>query len=167
MLNMPKNPNKLLTDETITALKAIIFYKTQIEIITPIHAETWQEILKKHQIVITDRGYQHEKIGEIALNYNDLLLLPVNTVRILSHDVNKLLSNEGFKTDNIDYCPLLVAKNNLMEAETFLINSLEQFTGISSDNLIKINNRNKYIELNLHLLIPIATEKGINLNILD
>jgi len=62
----------------------------------------------------------------------------------------------GFKVEDDDFCPLLVAEHMVTKAQWALIESMEVITGIKQDKLLcsGMENYKKYIDLTLRLLIP-------------
>jgi len=64
----------------------------------------------------------------------------------------------GFKVEDDDFCPLLVAEDMVRQAQSALCQSMALTTGITKDQIFNapkaMENYKKYIDLTLRLLIP-------------
>ena len=162
------------TKEQINYTEIVFLSMAKVETIKPIVRKIQTEVLKKYQFKIGDfnlKRFKEENINPVVLTENRTYLLKDSDFKIYLKEcykgyVDKGLNIEGDKLyiknkptqkdlNIFDYCPLLIAQDDLIKSQTLLINSFESVTGIKKEDLFTNfpKNLNAYIDLTLKFMV--------------
>lgn len=146
------------TEDMIKSAELVFAAKSIVETIKPIVHAYQYEILNRHQ-------FKNTFDGSIVLDNENIYELSEEDFAIYSAEVKAARDKAGLHVDNDDYCPLLVAEDNLRKAQRLLANAMEPITKLSADDVIcsasGLDNYKKYIELSLGLLAPYVNKESI------
>ena len=137
------------TPEMIKAAESVFIAKAYTETIRPIVEGYQKKILEEMKPVNTFDGTVITDIKEAyAMNDIDfnLYLSRLKTER----------DNAGFKVENDDFCPLLVAEGLQGKAEDLLLDAMKPITGLTAEKIVDsgMENFHKMVDLSLSLLSP-------------
>jgi len=139
--------------EMIQIAQEVFLNMANVEVIKPIVERIQSQILQKHKFKIAKK-YKNQERDEIVLSNERTYLLNEKDFKVYLDECRKeeikiKLIDESF---NKDFCPLLVAEDNLRKAEHKLINIMGKPFNIKAENLYKTEHRRKFIDLNLKYL---------------
>jgi len=134
--------------EMIKTAQEVFLNMANVEVIKPSVERIQENVLKKHQ-------FKEKKTNKIVLNDMSSYLLNENDFKVYLDECRKeeikiKLIDENF---NKDFCPLLVANDNLIKAENKLINLMGKPFNIQANNLYKTEHRKKFLDLSLNYLV--------------
>jgi hypothetical protein len=143
------------TEEMITAADNVCKAKAKVFMIEPIVRNYQRLILKRHQFKVD---------GKVMLDPGLTYTLDETDAKVYYEESNKAREKAGLEVDDPEFCPLLVAENNLSEAKQDLIRSMKPITGglDVSDFLCQEDGWEKYnkaVDLSLRLLVPFIKVK--------
>lgn len=153
------------TYDMIQAVKAVFVCMAAVETIKPIVRGYQEKILAYMQAGPAEKWCQREN----GMKPDDIILAPEQAYLLDDDDwtwylaeCNKERKKAKLHVENEEFCPLLVAENNLRKARKLLIDAMEPLTGIKFDDLFTDfpNNYNKYIDLSLRLLVSFLDPKA-------
>jgi len=153
------NKKNKLTYEMIKSVEIILINMANVETIKPIVLKYQKEILQKHKFnykLLSDRrAYKKEGV--------DYISNPDHTYMLKEKDFKTYLQELDIVKKN--YCPLLIAKNNLRKAKNNLIIAFKPYHGLE---LYEVTHSLKYynqlVELILNYAIQFLKNKDEILN---
>lgn len=171
-----KKPSDLLENGTfkagiLSALKNFLFTQTVVEHMRPSHDAVSKAAMEKFKPVVEDRPIYHtsKRIGAVVgspiTSYERLYQASDEATDAIYAYYAEEMAKQGFKGEG-DKCPWLVACNTHMMAEGLLIDVMEPYTKISNIHVHIKGNRDKYINIIASLLVQVATDENIELNII-
>lgn len=119
--------------------------------------QTVQPVVDNYQrTILCDLGWSHIEPGRSWM-------LPDKVFKIYNQRCKDARNAAKLLVENPDFCPLLVAKNLLSDAQGVLIDLMEPVTGIPRNGLLCLGLKeyHEYVELTLRLLAPYVKEVGI------
>lgn len=172
-----KKPEDLLENGSfkagiLSALKSYLFTQTVVEQMRPSHDEVSAAAMAKFKPVVEDRDYYRNSkrlksdIGEFIESYEGLYQASDAACEEIYSYYAQEMAKRGYEAEK-GFCPWLVACNTHMKAEGVLIGVMEAYTGVSNVNLHIKGKREQYIKLVTGLLVKLATERKIELNIIN
>jgi hypothetical protein len=158
-----KEMPKAVSSALISVLAATAFLET----IRPISESIRQDALVKFKPVVEDNvcGRITESVGKLISRWDDLYLASAEDAKQLYDYHKREMALKGFKADG-ECCPFLVAESTLREAKSILFSVMEPYTGIADRHILQLEMREKYLQILLGMLVPMASQQGIELNIL-
>ena len=171
-----KSPSDLMVNGTfkagiLSALKCMLFSKTVVENMRPAHIAASNAAMAEFKPVVEDREiYRQSKRLNNSVNtpiedFEKLYLASDKAAREVYDFYYKKMANSGFERDG-DKCPWLVANNTHCTSERLLIDVMQPYTKVSNTQLHIKGKRAKYIDVITGLLVSIADDEGISLNII-
>ena len=174
---MITSPNALLENGTLKngllpALKSYLFLKTNLDMMTPLFENVCSQALALFQPVVEDRELYKQcarpsPAGKPVTRWDSLCLTDDETAMKMYAWHKAQMAKHGHVVAGQHRCPFAVAENLLVQAENVLIREMEPFTQIMLNQLYVIENRKKYIDLIVGLLVKLSTEHNIPLNIIE
>ncbi|WP_257327127.1 hypothetical protein [Pseudoalteromonas rhizosphaerae] len=163
MAPIQKEMPKPVSSALISVLGATAF----LEMITPISEGIRKDALDKFKPVVEDSqcGRITESVGKVITRWDDLYLASDDAAKELYDFHKREMALKGFKADG-ECCPFLVAESTLREAKRILFSVMEPYTGIAERQILRLDTREKYLQILLSMLVPVASQQGIELNIL-
>lgn len=163
MAPVQKEMPKSVSSALISVLSATVFLET----IRPISEGIEKDILDEFKPVVDNNqcGRIAERVGEVIIRWDELYLASDETAKELYSHHKREMACKGFEADG-ERCPFLVAETTLREAKRILFQVMEPYTGIAERAILRLDVREKYLQLLLGLLVPLASQQGIELNIL-
>jgi len=170
------HPSQLLENGTfktgiLSALKNYLFTEVVVEEMRPKHDLICMTAIEKFKPVVEDREvYRNSK------RLNNSIGNPIHSFDGL-HQASDKVTNEiytyhkaemekvGYKADG-PFCPWLVAENTKCAAERLLIEVMSKYTKISNVSLHIKGKRDDYLKVILKLLVTIACNEKIELNLI-
>jgi len=152
------------TEEQIKNTEEVFLNMANVDTIKPIVLKYQIEILKKYKFQYKRVDDRKRFLKETGLNY---IINPEHTYLIKESDFKIYLSEvakEHLKNGFIvkkDYCPLLIAEDDLRKSQDKIIKSFESVTGIKKEDLFKNfpKNLNSYIDLTLRFMVKFIRNK--------
>jgi hypothetical protein len=132
-------PNK----EQIDAAKTVFIAKAHLETIKPIVEGYQKEVLARHNF--------KDDEGNIVLDTKRTYLMNDADFRVYLDEVAIEHKKHGFDVKP-DYCPLLIAESNLIDAEGALIDVYYKVTGIERTDIGRLDHRRRYLDLILSMM---------------
>ncbi len=138
-------PTRAMIESAKTLLMAMAYVQTIAPTVKAYRKKALDEIKGTNR-------YDGTVVSDIELDYQ---LTDEDFQRYLAL-TKKYRDDEGFKVEDDDFCPLLVAEHMVTKAQWAIIESMEEVTGIKQDKLLcsGMENYKKYIDLTLRLLTP-------------
>jgi hypothetical protein len=148
---------KQINQDILDATKEVLINMAWVETVKPIVLGYQREILANHQFRVIEK-YRDGSINEVILEPDRSYLMSDTDFAVYLAECNQARINAGLKVDNDEYCPLLVAEDNLRKARRKLIDLMEPVTSVKFDMLFNTypDNYNKYLDLILKLVVPMA-----------
>jgi len=153
---MAKDRQCIEAAENLFIAKA--YYETVYEHLRPLQVE----VLEKHQFKVADEQVKKGRKHEVVTNPDRLHLISDEDFEIYQKEVHEIYLNEGYNV-NFGYCPVLIAYNQMNDAERNLCDAVEKYTGISHFQLVcsGLDKVREYIELNLEFFAPLVSKKEL------
>lgn len=146
------------TQSQIAAAETVFTAMAFVDLIRPIVLGYETEILAKHQFPVSSELAPYVKDLQVVLNPKDSYLLSKGDQDIYFTECSEARKAAGLYVEKEEYCPLLVAEDNLRTAQHCLIEELRPITNVSLDMLLcvgdNLDSLNQYIDLSLRLLAP-------------
>lgn len=138
--------------EMIKTAQEVFINMANVETIKPIVEKIQKQVLNKHKFKVFDKYAKKEMV---VLSESNTFLLKDGDFKIYidecrQEEIKIKLIDESF---NKDFCPLLVAEHNLIEAQNKLINLMGKPFKIKSNDIYKTEHRKKFIDLSLRYLV--------------
>ena len=150
------NMKKVFESKQVKSLvNAFLMQKTLTEILKDQVAEVYSEILQKFE-VFSDAFADSKRGGKVEriFDYKNLYLTKdEETVSKIYDEADRILKAKGIKPLSMehDYCPALVAEEELRKIEHLLIEATGGPFGVTIESLFTggngLNNYNKWIDL--------------------
>jgi len=119
----------------------------KVEVIRPIVEEIQKRILAKYRFLDC-----HDKKG-VILDPKYVYLIGEANFMIYHKECRAEEDKASLFVENEEFCPLLVAENELKNAENGFIDAMEELTGMTRRQIsMKLDIRERYLELNLRLM---------------
>jgi|GEM_PF-2378871 len=158
------NTNGKLDIEVFQAVKTLFLAEAYFALISPISDKVYKEAFDLYMPTIADNDLNRKcetNIGERLTDPNKLYMAD-DEVCCKIYDFHSLgMAQEGF-TAEAPFCPVKIAEHNIIKAKHALIEVMEQFTGLSSDDLLLIHYRERYIKLVTGLVVQLADEQKLS-----
>jgi len=155
----------------LSALKSYLFLETVIEEMRPTHVDICNKAIEIFKPVIEDReAFRNSR------RFNSSIGSPINSFGGLHQASDEVtnaiytyhkteMAKAGYKAEGA-FCPWLVAKNTLCQAERLIIDVMEKYTQVSNVRLHIKGKRDEYLKTILKLLVSLASREKIELNII-
>jgi hypothetical protein len=151
-LNMQFKPTK----EMKNAARDVFIKMAVVETIRPV-------VLGYETAILADMKPQSKHDHKIITEPKYAWTMTDKNFKIYLNCCNEERIKAGLKVKSQEYCPLLVAEDNLRVAETHLIEVMAPISHLTLDMLLEsrdcLNNLRKAIDLNLQLLAPYVKGK--------
>ena len=134
-------PTQEMIDSALRVFEAMAW----VQVVEPIVTAYQKEILAKHQFKTED--------GEVITTARDMYMASDADFALYHAESKEARKLTNLHVEHEDFCPLLVAENNVLKVEWRLIDSVEPLTGVSKQELYG-KERDRYIDLILRLLAP-------------
>ena len=135
------------TSKMIYLCRDVFVNMANVKCIKPIVEEIQKKVLRENKFKNC-----HEK-GEIIQEPKHSYLMSDSDFKIYHKQTRMEEDKVGLTVTNPEFCPLLVAEDDLRKAENNLIDVMGAFVGISREQLSRsLKGRREFIELNLRLL---------------
>ena len=146
-----------INQEILDATKEVLINMAWVETVKPIVTGYQKAILDRHQFKVVKK-YRDTSIDEVILDPDSSYLMSDTDFAIYLAECNQARINAGLKVESEEFCPLLVAENNLRKARHKLIDLMAPVTSIKFDMLFQSypDNYNKYLDLVLKLVVPMV-----------
>ena len=142
------------TDAMIAAATLVFMHMAKVAVIRPIVEGYQKELLAKHQFKVRDE-FSERRGAEVILDPKLSYLMPDEDFAIYDAECKAARDTAGLHVEDKDFCPLLVAENDLIKAKRTLVDVMESVTGIGHDKLMcNFDKYDEYIDLCLKLLSP-------------
>lgn len=152
LMNKDEIKNFKPSVKMIKTAQDVFLNMANVETIKPIVLGIQNKILEKHQFKVKNEFKRHEKQKIVLKPSNDYLMSDADFKVYMTEQRNEL-KKVNLETENPEFCPLLVAEDNLRKAENKLIESFKVITGLScSDVNMKLDTRKKFLELTLRFM---------------
>jgi hypothetical protein len=155
------------TPEMLKAAEAVFLAKAAVATIEPVVRGYQIEILtrygftNKHDFEMRDRSSStrwHDLQVEIISDPEDTYRLSQDDFAVYLAECKTARDAAGLHVENDDFCPLLVAKDLLTQAEHLLVDTMEPVSSISYRQIMRtsgaIENLKQLVDLCLRLLVP-------------
>lgn len=149
------------TDEQIAAAEAVFLSMANLSLIKPIVREYQARILAEHQWTADPGLVGVEDTKQIVLNPDHNYLLRDEDSAVYFAECNRAREAAGLYVENEEYCPALVAEENLRLAKRNLVDAMATVTGMTSAQLstAKLEVHEQFINLTLRLMAPYCRPK--------
>ena len=141
----------VLTPELCSLVSAYLTTRAFAETMREKVEEVYREVLTQCPVYANTFGRTEQILssGELYMCSDEAL------VQDVYDEVDKRLRARKLKPADMkaEYCPALVAENLQITAENLLIESAGAPFGITSSNLYSLENRQKFIDLNVQLVV--------------
>ncbi len=144
-----------VTKDMKEAAVALIACKAFEKTIRPIVEGYQRDILNRHQWHISSEWVDKGLNDEIILDPERAYELNDEDAAVYYAELEIEREKSGLYVKESGYCPLLVAKHEIIEAENILIETFASQTGINCDMIYNLETRREYIDLCLGLVMSI------------
>lgn len=141
------------TPDMIAAAKAVFVAMAWVETVKPIVRAYQTDILNRHQWHMAKKWTDRKMKDRIILDPDQSYLLEDDDFETYHQESIAARRASGLYVVNAEYCPLLIAKRILIQAETALITIMQPVTTIDPDNVYG-DLRKELIDLTLRWLAP-------------
>jgi hypothetical protein len=163
-LNAIKKPNA----NQISAARALMLAMAHEQTVRPIVEAYRTAILAKGQWRRRADFVAHGEADEVILDQNLSYHLAEDDAKIYYAECNKARDAAGLKVDNPEACPLCVAENLRVQAETALIKTLGDIPGMETFKeklfVLTLDQRAKLVKLALGMCAPFVGNAADILN---
>jgi hypothetical protein len=163
--------NGTLKPEILAALKSVLAAKAFMLTLKPISEGVYSEAFEIYKPVVEHQEYFDEhkdllaEVGKAITSSEELYNTDDVTFKKISDFHKQKLAEKGFDAEG-ECCPMLCAEQLFKEAKRLLIDVMSISTQITNEMLTLIEDREKYLELIMRMLVTYATDKKINLNLI-
>jgi len=178
---MTNDPNKMSQEnlmengkvkaEIYLAVKSHLMASAFLEIMRPVHEKICNEAIKKFKPVVADREHnrvsgtrRRQMVGEPINDWNHLYRADEELFAQMSQYHKEEMAKAGYTVEKPTHCPFLVAEHMQRETVRVLIDTMEPYTGISSEKLWG-DKRDKFLDLTLRLLVTLCENSGQTLSL--
>lgn len=173
---MLTSPNALIENGTLKngllpALKSYLFLKMRFDTMTPIFEELCQQAIASFKPVIEEReiytrSSRPSPAGKPVTRWSSLYLTDEKTALKMYAWHKEEMAKVGYSVEGEHRSAYAVAEDLLIKTENLLIHEMEPFTHVELSQLYKLDTRKKYLDLVVGLLVKLATDHDIELNII-
>ena len=146
------------TPAMIQAASLLLIAMAYHELIKPTVEAYQQKVLRECQFQVGDQWVAQGEEGKVVLDDNIVYLLSDIDAATVFSRYDQERDKAGFGLDKPGDCPLLIAKNTVIQAKNLLIEEMYPVTEVTLDTLFcqanGLDKYNEYINLTLNLLAP-------------
>lgn len=149
------------TEEMIRATELVFLCMAAVDTIKPIVQQIQQSVLDKYKFKVDPKNKRICDDGEdIITKLGHDYLMSDDDFKVYHKECRKLEDEKNLKVDNPEFCPLLVAENDLIQAQHLLIDCFGPMFGIKSTDLWG-DHREKFLDLTLRLMAKYIDTKQV------
>jgi len=156
----------LVTPTNTKVVWAMFAAKAYVEAVRAVIEPKQIEVLEFYQFPISaevKKVYDNRNITDypsVILHPKYLYLMSADDVKLYCEEMKKFHQEKGFKLDNPDHCPLLVAESLQREVNRHAVDFFEPYFGLNSDKLLcaGLDEFKKFIELLMSIFAPAVQE---------
>jgi len=144
------------TGEMLKSAELVFLNMAYVGTIKPIVEKYQNEALHKFKFQYKrkdDREFYYKKTGfNYVVDDEHTYMIKDKDFKIYLKEMEKQHKEHGFNVKK-NYCPLLIAKDNLRQSENLLMSSFECITGLKSSEInMKLDTRKKFLDLTLNYM---------------
>lgn len=150
------------TPEMISAAETVFLAKAHLALVAPIVTAYQREILARGQWK-TAPPLRDDAGPLVVVDPKDGYLMSDADFAVYDAQCKAARVVAALYVENPDHCPMLVAEDEVRQAERLLVNSLESVTNLGADTLMRsgMKNYHTYVETSLKLMAPFVDRGAI------
>lgn len=146
------------TPDMIAAARAVFMAQAWLETVKPVVRSYQVRILQILQAPLDAHWLESGMEPRIILDPKDTYLMPDAAFKVYQEESNKARLEAGLEVSDPEFCPLLVAEDQLSKAQAVLVEAMEPITHLSHSQIFQspnaLENYDKLVNLTLRLLAP-------------
>lgn len=141
--------------EQLNAAINVFLFMAKVETIKPIVDGYRNAILKAHQWH-KDKKYlengRYKEADAVILDEKHTYMLSDADFKVYLAELHEQHIKHGFNVP-LDYCPLLIAEDELRKAKRHFLHTMESLTGINPDDVYKLDLYERLVDINLKFMV--------------
>ncbi len=150
------------TQEQIRNCELVFLNMAKVDTIRPIVEKYQKKILEKHKFEAKRKDEREFLYKETFLKYisepKHSYLMKDSDSKIYFKELEDAHLEHGFNVKK-DYCPLLIAESDLIDAKRNFVNSMASLTNIKWKDVTKLEHYSQIVELNLKFMVKFIRSK--------